>query len=229
MAADPFNSKSGYTIGIPPRPFADANGNIYTDYAEIGNIVISGDTFSSGNIVANVFVGTFQGNIEANIVVPGSNTWVLINNNGAVGASSGLTYNWDTNTLKVTDTVVANSYVLGSGTSEFSTTKVVFATTASTALNQVLYAIPATGICSIDVTVIATDTSLNYRQISKLFAGILGTEVDYNEYGTIDVPISSPGVGDFAISYGNGNIQITVTPVTSNLTEYKISVTTYKE
>lgn len=229
MAADPFNSKSGYTIGIPPRPFADANGNIYTDYAEIGNITISGDTFSSGNIVANIFVGTFQGNIEANIVVPGSNTSVLVNDNGQVGASGNFTYDWVSKILTVKDTIVANSYVLGAGTSEFSTTKIVFATTASTALNQVLYAIPATGLCSIDVTVIATDTVLNYRQISKLFAGILNTEVDYNEYGTIDVPNTSPGVGDFAVSYGNGNIQITVTPVTSNLTEYKISVTTYKE
>lgn len=229
MAADPFNSKSGYTIGIPPRPLVDGNGNLYANTAQIGNVVITGDTFSSGNIVANVFVGTFQGNIEANIVVPGSNTSVLYNDNGIVGASGNFTYDWVGKVLTVRDTVVANSYVLGSGTSEFSTTKVVFATTASTALNQVLYAIPVTGICSIDVTIIATDTALNYRQISKLFAGILDTEVDYNEYGTIDVPNSSPGVGDFAVSYGNGNVQITVTPVTSNLTEYKISVTTYKE
>lgn len=227
--ADPFNSRDGYTIGIPPRPFADANGNVYTEYAEIGNITISGDTFSSGNIVANVFVGTFQGNIEANIVVPGANTSVLFNNNGAAGASDNFRFDYVSRTLTVDGTIVANAYTLGSGASQFSTTSVVFATTASTAINQVIYALPAEGICSVDITVIATDTALVYRQISKLFAGVLGSEVDYNEYGTIDVPSSSPGVADFAVRFNNGNVQLTVNPVTSNLTEYKIMVTSYKE
>lgn len=229
MAADPFNSKSGYTIGIPPQPFADANGNVYTSYAEVGNLTITGDTISTGTITANVFYGTFQGNIEANIVVPGQNTWVLFNDNGTAAASQKLKFDWDAGVLDVTDTVMANSFVLGSGTSEFSTTSVVFATTASTALDQVLYSTPISGICSVDTTIIATDGSLNYRQISKLFAGILDNEVDYNEYGTLDVPSSSPGVADFAFSYNSGNLQLTVTPVTSNLTEYKISITTYKE
>lgn len=227
--ADPFNSRDGYSTGIPPIQVIDGNGNVYTNYAQIGNITISGDTFSSGNIVANVFIGTFQGNIEANIVVPGANTDVLYNDNGTAGASGRLTFNASSGVLTVRDTVIANAYVLGTGTSQFSSTSVVFATTASTAINQVLTSIPATGICSIDVTIIATDTGLVYRQISKLFAGILGTEVDYNEYGTIDVPSSSPGVADFAVNYNSGNIQLVVTPLTSNLIEYKISVTTYKE
>ncbi len=227
--ADPFNSRDGYTIGIPPRPFADANGNIYTDYAEIGNITIFGDTFSSGNIVANVFVGTFQGNIEANVVVPGQNTWVLVNYNGSIGASEKFTFDADSGILTVNDTIIANNYVLGSGVTEFSNTSVVFATTASTALNQVLWSIPITDISAIDATIIATDTALNYRQISKLLVGILDPDVDYNEYGTIDVPQASPGVADIAFAYRSGNVALTVTPVTSNLTEYKISITTYKD
>ena len=201
--ADPFNSRDGYTIGIPPIPFADANGNIYSNFAELGNITISGDTISTGNIIANVFQGTFVGNIEANITVPGQNTWVLFNENGQVGASSRLTFDANAKILTVQDTIVANSYILGSGINQFSSTSVVFATTASTAINQVLYSVPAAGLCSIDVTVIATDTALNYRQISKLFAGILGTDVDYSEYGTIDVPSSSPGVADFVFLYNN--------------------------
>lgn len=229
MAADPFNSKSGYTIGIPPRPFADNNGNIYTSYAELGDVIITGNTVSSGTITADLFYGTFNGNVEANIVVPGQNTWVLFNDNGAVNADGKLTFDWDTGVLTVADKVIANTYSLGSGTSEFSTTNVIFATTASTALNQVLYTTPISGICSVDVTIIATDNTLNYRQISKLFAGILDTEVDYSEYGTIDVPNSSPGVADFTFSYNSGNLQLTVTPATSNLTEYKMSITTYKE
>jgi hypothetical protein len=229
MAADPFNSKSGYTIGIPPRPFADNNGNIYTSYAELGNVSITGNTVSSGTISAELFLGTFQGNVEANIVVPGQNTWVLFNNNGLADASEKLKFDFNSGVLQVTDKVIANTYALGSGTSEFSSTNVIFATTASTASNQVLYATPIEGISSVDVTIIATDNTLNYRQISKLFAGILDNQVDYSEYGTIDVPNSSPGVADFTFSYNSGNLQLTVTPLTSNLTEYKMSITTYKE
>ena len=226
--ADPFNSRDGYTIGIPPMPFADANGNIYTNYAEIGNVAIFGDTVSTGNIIANVFQGTFVGNISANITVPGQNTWVLVNDNGQVGATNYLRFDWNAKELTVEDTIIANNYILGSGVNQFSSTSVVSATTASTATNQILYSVPAAGLCSIDVTVIATDTALNYRQISKLFAGILGTDVDYSEYGTIDVPISSPGVGDFKVVYDSGNVALTVSPIPNNLVNYKIMITSYK-
>jgi hypothetical protein len=33
MAADPFNSRGGYTVGIPPIQVIDANGNITANSA----------------------------------------------------------------------------------------------------------------------------------------------------------------------------------------------------
>ena len=87
----------------------------------------------------------------------------------------------------------------------------------------------SSSICSVDYTIIATDGTGNVRQTSKLFASVLGTEVGYFEYGTIDVPAESPGVGDFRVQYDSGNVLLVVTPMSSNLTTYKIMITSYKE
>jgi hypothetical protein len=107
----------------------------------------------------------------------------------------------------------------------------MFATTVSSAPEQVLHSIPANTICSVDYTVIATDAIGMNRQTSKLFGTILGTEVGYYEYGSIDVPEIGPGVGDFKILYdaGTSSVTLVVTPVTSNLVDYKIMITSYKE
>ena len=95
-------------------------------------------------------------------------------------------------------------------------------------LNQNLHRIPASSISSIDYTIIATDNTANARQTSKLFASVLGTEVGYFEYGTIDVPMTSPGVGDFKVVYDSGNVVLTVSPIPNNLVNYKIMITSYK-
>lgn len=229
MAVDAFNSVGGYTVGIPPVPLISATGNLTVANANIDNINISGDANVVGTVTAGLFVGDFQGNIVGNVVVPGDTTWVLYNENGNAQADGGLTFSSVDQLLTVSGDLVANSMTLGSGVNEFSTSRVLFASTNSTASNQILHTQVASTICSVDYTVIATDSIANTRQTSKLFASVLGTEVGYFEYGTIDVPISSPGVGDFKVSYSSGNVVLTVTPVTSHATTYKIMVTSYKE
>jgi hypothetical protein len=64
-----------------------------------------------------------------------------------------------------------------------------------------------------------------------LFAGILGDEVEYYEYGSIDVPMLGPGVGDFRVQYDspNNDVVLTVTPVATTQVRYKIMTTSYKE
>jgi hypothetical protein len=118
---------------------------------------------------------------------------------------------------------------LGSGLNEFCTSTIVFATTQSAGADQVLHRSLVNTLSSVDYTIIATDVINNYRQTSKLFAGVLGTDVGYFEYGTIDVPQISPGVGDFKVTYIDGNVSLTVTPVVSTLVNYKIMITSYKE
>jgi hypothetical protein len=79
-----------------------------------------GNISATGNVTAANFIGNVIGNITGNIVVPGSNTQVLYNNNGNLGASAGLVFDSATNAVSVTGTVsatgnITGSYFLGNG------------------------------------------------------------------------------------------------------------------
>ena len=91
-------------------------------------------------------------------------------------------------------------------------------------VNQFLTEIPYRN----SITFIVTMNNLSVTSLENLFAGILGSEVGYHEVGTIDIPLHGPGVGDFKVAYDAGNIVLTVTPVTSDLVNYKVMVTSYK-
>ena len=231
MAADPFNSLGGYTVGIPPITIVDTNGNVVANsLVVINNLSANAATFS-GNITATNFVGTLQGNVTGNIVIPGANSGVVFNSNGSANSDARFMFDSVQNKVTIEGALVSNSITMGAGPLEFCTTKVVFATTMSNALHQVLHRTDASTISSIDYTVIATDPVGNNRQISKLFAGILGDEVEYYEYGSIDVPMLGPGVGDFRVQYdsSNNDVVLTVTPVATTQVSYKIMTTSYKE
>lgn len=87
-----------------------ATGNISAQ----GNVSAQGRISATGNIVtAGLFVGNFQGNVTGNLAVNGSNTQVLFNNNGNVGAAGGLTYNSGSNTLGILGIVSAQGNVSG--------------------------------------------------------------------------------------------------------------------
>jgi hypothetical protein len=86
-------------------------------------IFANADISSTGNITtAGFFIGTFQGNISGNIVVPGSNTQVLYNNSGNAGASAGLTFNSASNAMVVAGNVTASNFIgnISNGTSRIS-------------------------------------------------------------------------------------------------------------
>jgi len=87
-----------------------ATGNVHA-----GNIKTVGIVSATGNITTDgYFIGNFVGNISGNLVVPGSNTQVLYNDNGNAGASAGLIFNSASNILSVTGNVYGN-YFLGNG------------------------------------------------------------------------------------------------------------------
>jgi hypothetical protein len=89
-------------------------GNIATvgQFSATGNIATQGIVSATGNIVTDeYFVGNFLGNITGNLSVGGSNTQVLFNLNGNVGAAGGLTYNKDSNTLSVLGAISATASV----------------------------------------------------------------------------------------------------------------------
>ena len=104
------------TSGIISATGTITGGNILTNgqISSQGNITAQGIISATGNIVTDeYFVGNFLGNITGNISVGGSNTQVLFNSNGNVGAAGGLTYNAGSNTLGILGVVSAQGNIIG--------------------------------------------------------------------------------------------------------------------
>jgi len=124
-----------------------ANGNVTANnviatgiISATGNVSTQGDAYvqgllsATGNIsTAQFFVGNFRGNIVGNVSVAGSNTQVLFNLNGNVGAAGGLTYNSGSNTLGILGIVSAQGNVTGGNLLVNGITQLVGTATAPTA------------------------------------------------------------------------------------------------
>jgi len=105
MAAEPFNSIGGYTVGIPPVPIVDANGNVTT------NVNAPAANITANRVFANYYL---YANGYSIITEPGgSNTAIQFNNNGVFGGSNALSFNNVTNTLSATNFVVSGNANLG--------------------------------------------------------------------------------------------------------------------
>jgi len=77
MAAEPFNSAGGYTVGIPPIQVINNDGNITAPAANIsGNIDVGGNIVAVGDVTANSFYGNLIGNIIAEVIVNAPETSV---------------------------------------------------------------------------------------------------------------------------------------------------------
>ena len=233
MPADLFNAPYGYSVGIPPIPVVASNGYITADRARFGNVSMSGNLAVSGEITATNFYGSLTGNISANIKLSGSNSAIVFNDFGEAATAEGVLYNKTDKSLTVENDLAASTFTLGLAPNQFYQISSQISTTGSTSANQVLHRSYASSISAINYTIIATNTILNHRQVSDLNAAVLGSTVEYSEFGTVDLPSSSPGVADFRVSYesgsGAGNVVLTATPTTADLTEYKILITKFKD
>ena len=79
-----------------------------------GSVTTQGVVSVTGNIVtASYFVGNFLGNVTGNVTVTGSNTQILFNRNGNIGASAGLTYTTSPNALSILGSISAQGNITG--------------------------------------------------------------------------------------------------------------------
>ena len=86
--------------------------NANSEFILASEVTVTNDVvtvYALGNVRASYFLGNVLGNIQGNIVSPGSNTQVLFNDNNQINASSGFTFNKSTNALTVTGRFEANS------------------------------------------------------------------------------------------------------------------------
>jgi hypothetical protein len=203
-----------------------ASGNANVLVVSGTGILVNGDGNVNGNLTTNNIVtgGGLGGSITgANLLsanyVTGTLTTAAQPNITSVGTLTSLT---------VSGHMIANTFQMGYGVYAFYSTSVYFATTASTANNQVLWSYAAADLSAIDFTIIATDGVGATRQTCKISAAILGTTVAFNEYGGLYI---NGGVGSFSVVYnGSGptpSLDLVVTPDSSNLTEYNMLIAKY--
>jgi hypothetical protein len=227
------NLKTNTTISgnltLPANVNATASANI--NLGDVSNIHIEGG--NNGYVLQTDGTGNLswsEGGGGGNGVPGGANTQVQYNDSGVFGGSAFSTFNENTNTFQVAGNLIANSTQIGAGIYNFSTTLVYFATTSSTAADQLLWNVNADEISGVDFHIIATDIAGNSRQVSKISSIILGNVVSWNEYGSL---IINGGVGSFEVAYVPGNIiaepllELRVTPDSANSTSYKMMITEY--
>jgi hypothetical protein len=123
MAAEAFNSLGGYSVGIPPTPVINPNGNAtlnsvtisgQSNLGPVGNVHILGgengyflQTDGTGNLTWAAGGGGNGGNGSPG----GANSQVQFNDNGNFGGDAGFTYNKVSNVLSVTGNIVSYQFI----------------------------------------------------------------------------------------------------------------------
>ena len=105
MAADKFNSLTGYSVGLPAIDIVAANGNIVTNH-----------NFPTGNVTSNTVYANyyyFANGAPFTSDPAGSNTQVQFNNAGDFGASANLVFDTTTDTLTTANLAVTTTANLG--------------------------------------------------------------------------------------------------------------------
>ena len=232
-----FTFNSGANLlsvpSIRSNTSANFQGATNVNLGTVANLRIAGglngyvlSTDGAGNLSWSASGGGGNG------VPGGANTQIQFNNMGEFGGTPYLTYNDSTKTVSVAGNLIANTLQIGSGIYEFCTSTVYFATTVSTAPNQVLWSAPIGNLSAVDFTIISTDTTGSTRQTAKISSTFYNGIVAFNEYAGLQI---NGGVGSFAVAYDSGSVinppsvQLVVTPDSSNQTIYKMLIIEYAE
>jgi hypothetical protein len=218
------------TVNVSGR--FDTNTSSNVNLGSIGNIHIYGGV--NGQVLSTDGAGglswTTSGGGGGNGTPGGSNTQVQYNDAGVFGGSAFFTFNEATNTLQIAGNLIANTTQMGAGVYKFSTQYVYFATTSSTATDQIIWTVPVANVSGVDFHIIATDVAGSTRQSSKISTMVYGSNVVWNEFGSLQI---NGGTGTFSVVYVAGDIinpatlQLLVTPDSINLTTYKMMITEY--
>lgn len=209
----------------------NASNTANINLGSIANLHIQGGT--NGYVLQTDGAGNLSWSAAGgggNGVPGGSNTQIQYNDAGEFGGSPFFTFNEATNTLQIAGNLIANTSQMGAGVYKFSTQYVYFATTSSIATDQVLWTVPVANVSGVDFHIIATDVAGSTRQSSKISTVIYGSNVVWNEFGSLQI---NGGTGTFSVVYVSGDIinpatlRLLVTPDSANLTTYKMMITEY--
>jgi hypothetical protein len=170
-------------------------------------------TGSNGSILT---ISTNNQRVFSNVITVSSNTsTATITNLGVTGNAI------------INSDLTANSLTIGSGIYQFSRTSMFFATTISTATQQIL-ALDAEGLAGVDLVIISTDATDNSRQITKLSIVIYDGVLSYNDTSTLAV---NNYLCEFSVNYvsEDNEIQINSTPAFANFMDHKMQIVAYND
>jgi hypothetical protein len=225
------NAAAAYEVLTNNQPIINTIGTLTslsvagkTNLGSISNVTITGGT--ANYVISTDGTGNLSWKTQSVESPQGPNLAVQYNDNGSFNGSNNLIFTNSQNTLQLAGKFITNSLQVGIDVNRFYTSFVYSATTASTFPNQVLWGVAGNSISAVDFVIIATDSVGQARQTDKISAAILGTIVSHNEYGDLYI---NGGVGKFSVRYNNvsNNLELVVTPNTSNLVQYNMMITEY--
>ena len=232
VAAFTFNSSTGLLTvpSIKSNTTANFQGASSVNLGNVANLHIGGGI--DGYVLQTDGAGTlaWAAGGGGGGSPGGSNTQIQFNNMGTFGGTPYLTYNDSTKTVNVAGNLIANTFQMGSGIYQFCTSSVYFATTVSTAPDQVLWSAPIDVLSAVDFTIISTDVTNGTRQTAKISATFYNGVVAYNEYAGLQI---NGGVGSFSVAYDAGgvinppSVQLLITPDSASQTIYKMLIIEY--
>jgi hypothetical protein len=199
-----------------------------------GRVVVT--PYSDLNNSRHEFLGLSQA--EPNLGTGANGSILTISTNNQRVFSNIITISSNTSTATITNLGVtgnaiinadltANSLTIGSGIYQFSRTSMFFATTISTATQEIL-ALDAEGLAGVDLVIISTDVTDDSRQITKLSIVIYDGAISYNDTSTLAV---NNYLCEFSVNYNStdNEIQINSTPAFANFMDHKMQIIAYNE
>ena len=193
-------------------PYSDLNNSRH-EFLGLSQAEPNLGTGANGSILT---ISTDNQRVFSNVITVSSNTsTATITNLGVTG-----------NAIINAD-LTANSLTIGSGIYQFSRTSMFFATTISTATQQIL-ALDAEGLAGVDLVIISTDATDDSRQITKLSIVIYDGVLSYNDTSTLAV---NNYLCEFSVNYVSvdNEIQINSTPAFANFMDHKMQIVAYNE
>ena len=195
---------------------ANFSGNVTAANANLGNLVTA--NFFTGTLIngtSNVAIPTTNGNVN---ITAGGNTSFIVTSTGAnVTGNLGVSGNFNVGNL-VASNLTANTAVnIGNTAITWGTV-----TTTSITANQTISTISVTGITGIQWLVKGLDAG-GKQSVATVQAVTDGTSVDWATFGGVQLGGTT---GTLAVNISGGNIQLQVTPASSNstvwVTQYRI-------
>jgi len=171
-----------------------------------GSANLTGNIFA-GNASSNVSISNGSANLTGNIFA-GNNTSNVSINTGDITLTGNV--NANTGNVTTTNANISNSITLGNTQVTWGTV-----TTIGIVANQTIAQTAITGITGIEFLIKGVDSTGAKYSVATVQAVTDGANVDYSVYGGVNLNGST---GSLAVNIANGNIQLQVTPSSSNST-----------